>query len=229
MKFQDGENKFRILSSPIMGWEDWKDRKPIRFRMSQKPEKSVDPEKPVKHFWAFIVWNYVVNRIQILEIIQASIRKRLEALSKDAEWGSPFFYDIKVIRRGQKIEVEYEVNPISPKELDPKIKEEFAKTPIDLEELFTGGDPLVPRSAPTQGFWDKKTEPKITVISSEQVEKIESEVASWITPSDPKWRGNALAALKIESFAFLPRAFYDTVLSRIEARKQKVLEDEIPF
>ena len=39
MKLQSGENKFRILSKPIIGWLDWKDNKPHRFRMKERPEK----------------------------------------------------------------------------------------------------------------------------------------------------------------------------------------------
>ena len=38
MKFEDGENKFRILDKPIIGWEGWKthsdgSHKPVRKRM----------------------------------------------------------------------------------------------------------------------------------------------------------------------------------------------------
>ena len=71
MKLQEGENKIRILSRPIIGWEDWLNNKPIRFRMSEKPAKPVDAKKPIKHFWAFVVWNYAEEQIQILHLTQA--------------------------------------------------------------------------------------------------------------------------------------------------------------
>lgn len=86
MKLQDGENKFRILSSPIIGWEDWLDKKPVRFRFNEKPNKSIDPKKPLRHFWAFIVWNYMEEKIQILQVTQATIRNCIEALCKDTDW-----------------------------------------------------------------------------------------------------------------------------------------------
>src|SRR5690606_20654859 len=74
MKLQSGENKFRILSKPIIGWLDWKDNKPYRFRIKERPEKPMG-DKPVRHFWAFIVWNYNAEAVQILEITQATIQK----------------------------------------------------------------------------------------------------------------------------------------------------------
>ncbi len=73
MKLEKGENKIRILSQPILGWEDWTlEQKPVRFRFDKKPAKSINAEKPVKHFWAFIVWNYIDEKIQILQITQAT-------------------------------------------------------------------------------------------------------------------------------------------------------------
>jgi len=29
-KFEDGRNKFRILTDVVTGWEGWKDKKPFR-------------------------------------------------------------------------------------------------------------------------------------------------------------------------------------------------------
>ena len=39
MKLQQGENKLRILSKPIIGWLDWKDKVPHCFSYKAKPEK----------------------------------------------------------------------------------------------------------------------------------------------------------------------------------------------
>jgi len=142
LKFQTGENKFRILSKPIIGWEDWKDNKPIRFPMDKKPSTSVDPKKPVKHFWAFVVWDYAGKRIAILEVTQKSVQNAIQALTKDADWGSPFDYDIKVTKTGSNMETEYTVNPVPHKPVHPQITELYKKTPVNLQELFTGGDPF---------------------------------------------------------------------------------------
>src|SRR3990167_3551310 len=82
LKFQKGENRFRILSSPIIGWEDWENKKPLRFTMGAKPDKPIDPACPIKHFWAMIIWNYTLNKIQILEITQKSIQGAIQQLAK---------------------------------------------------------------------------------------------------------------------------------------------------
>lgn len=144
MKWQDGENKFRILTQPVLGWEDWIDKKPKRYRMKEKPAKPYDEKKPLKHFWSFVVWNYGEEKIQILQVNQASIRNYIEALVKDESWGSPYFYDIKVFKKGEGMETEYLVNPVPPKPLNPLIKDEFNKKRCNLEALFDGEDPFSP-------------------------------------------------------------------------------------
>jgi len=142
LKLQDGENRIRILSQPIIGWEDWMEKKPIRFRMNEKPLRPLDPKKPIRHFWSFIAYNYAEDQIQIMHVTQASIRKSLENLVKDADWGAPYFYDIKIIRSGEGMETEYTVNPVPHKPIDPAIVEMFKERPCNLEALFTNDDPF---------------------------------------------------------------------------------------
>lgn len=142
MKFQEGENKFRILSQPVLGWEDWQDKKPIRFKLDQKPLKAIDPKKPIKHFWAMIVWNYSLEEIQILHLTQSSIRKSLEALCLDPDWGAPYFYDLKIMKTGEGLDTEYSLNPIPHKPLAAHIKDLFKERPCNLEALFYNDDPF---------------------------------------------------------------------------------------
>jgi hypothetical protein len=142
MKLQEGENKFRILSRPILGWEDWQDKKPIRFRFNEKPAKPVDPKKPIKHFWSMIVWNYNEEEIQILHLTQATIRKSLEALCSDSDWGSPYFYDLKILKSGEGMETEYALNPIPHKALHPMIQDRFNERRCNLDALFDNDDPF---------------------------------------------------------------------------------------
>jgi hypothetical protein len=143
LKLQDGENRIRILSKPIFGWEDWTlERKPVRFEMNDKPAKSIDPKKPLKHFWAFIVWNINEEQIQIMQITQATIKSSIEALYKDADWGSPFNYDIKINRKGEGIETEYTVNPAPHKAVSQEVLQAFKERPINLEALYVSGDPF---------------------------------------------------------------------------------------
>lgn len=155
MKFQDGENKIRILSKPIIGWLDWKDKVPHRFRMDAKPEKPMT-DKPIKHFWAFLVWNYSEESIQILEVTQATIQKRIQDLSKDDEWGAPFFYDLKITRKGKDLSTEYGITPSPKKDLLPEIKKAALEKPANLEALYVNADPWV--------VTDKSTEYAFTAL-----------------------------------------------------------------
>ncbi len=142
MKLQDGENKIRILSKPIMGWEDWLDKKPVRSKMDKKPSKSIDPSKPLKHFWCFIVWNYLEERIQILHVTQAGIRKALENYCKDEDWGAPYFYDIKIVKKGEGKETEYSVMPLPHKPVKDEVKQKYKDRPCNLEAVFVNMDPF---------------------------------------------------------------------------------------
>lgn len=171
MKLQDGENKIRILSKPIIGWEDWVDKKPVRRKLSDKPEKSFDPKKPFKHFWSMIVWNYTDEEIQILHITQASIRRPIETLCKDNDWGAPFFYDIKIIRKGDGMETEYVVNPLPHKPLKAEVKDKFHERKCNLEAIFHNEDPFSSEwKTYTQGIFSEEDMKK----SSEKNDKLHS-------------------------------------------------------
>lgn len=148
MKFVKGENRFRILSSPILGYLWWTEtdegkRTPHRVSMDDKISISeVDPEE-IKHFWAMCVWNYSSEKVQILEITQRGIQKTLRALAKDEDWGSPVFkYDIVITRTGDGMETKYEVLPKPAKKFDEAIVKLFKDMQIDLTALYRGEDPF---------------------------------------------------------------------------------------
>lgn len=153
MKFKDGENTFRVLSKPIMGWIDWDNKKPIRTPMDYAREdlgkpKPRDPKNSVKHFWTMAVWNYATKAVEILEIDKAGILTSIGKLARDKEWGSPMGYDLKVTKSGQDMATKYATIPSPPKPVHPKILEDFAKKPIFLNQLWTNGDPFVDPQAP---------------------------------------------------------------------------------
>jgi len=100
-------------------------------------------KKQIKHFWAFIVWDYSDSSIKILEITQAGIQSAIKSLTMDADWGAPYGYDIKVIRKGTTMEdTEYTVNPSPHKKLTEEVTTAFAEKPVNLEALFDGEDPF---------------------------------------------------------------------------------------
>lgn len=154
LRFEDGENKFRILSKPILGWLDWTaDNKPVRSRYENKPATPIRADRPVKHFWAMKVFNYATHTMQVLEVTQVGIIKSLTALVQDLAWGSPMGYDIKVIKKGQKLDTEYQVMAQPPAPVVQEVKDAYLKTPINLDALFSGGDPFAAatqQQAPTQ-------------------------------------------------------------------------------
>jgi hypothetical protein len=142
LKLAKGENKFRILSKPVIGWLDWKENKPMRFRMNAKPEKPVDANKPIRHFWAMYVWSYQNNAPMILEITQSTIQKSITDLNKDEDWGAPFAYDLKITKKGEDKNTEYTVTPSPKKPFDEALYQEVTKKPVNLEALFDNGDPF---------------------------------------------------------------------------------------
>lgn len=144
MKLKDGENRLRILSKPVLGWEDWDNKIPVRYRMKkgEKAPEPINPNKPVKHFWAFIVWNYQDQKIQILSITQATVMKALDVFSKDPDWGAPYFYDIKIYKTGKDKETKYSVTPLPHKELSRNVEVEFHASPCNLDALFENEDPF---------------------------------------------------------------------------------------
>lgn len=148
MKLEDGQNKLRIMSEPVMGFLYWnRDNKPVRVTMNERPEgrpEDMRDDDKIKHFWALIVWNYAEKRLQILELTQASIQGPIEDLAANADWGDPREYDITITKTGQKLDTEYSVMPSPARPVPDEARQAFSVTKIDLEQLFSGGDPFNP-------------------------------------------------------------------------------------
>lgn len=158
MSLEDGKNRFRILDSTITGWEYWlnitKDgqTKPHPFRVKSEEEIPTDKEfsinkftgkpKPPTYFWAFPVWNYSDERVQVLQLNQTTIRKGILALIKDEDWGDPKEYDLVIERTKNGDKVEYGVTPKPRKALDKAIVEKYKSTAIDLTALFRDEEPF---------------------------------------------------------------------------------------
>ncbi len=142
MKLLQGENRLRILSRPILGWEGWKNKQPTRFRLEEKPVTTDFDNQQVKHFWAFVCWDYADGSVKICEITQAGIQKSIEALARDKDWGPPFEYDIKIVRKGESLETEYTTNPVPHSPITQEMKDALIAKPVKLDALFSGDDPF---------------------------------------------------------------------------------------
>lgn len=239
LKLQTGENKFRILSKPIEGWEDWENNKPKRFHMDKKPNAPVNPEKPIKHFWAFIVWNYIEKQIQIFEVTQASIKKQIKALSDDKDWGAPFFYDLKILKKGDKMDTEYMVSPLPHKPLPEEVINLFHDRPINLEALFSGEDPfshLQDRYTPGVFKQDSEIELKpmhevkmlsFTTINKSQLEDLTKELPRCSKDYQKKVWDFWKKQYRIEKLDDLPMDQYENIMNGIINHLFDIASEEV--
>ena len=150
LKIQDGETiKIRILTNSIVGYEYFRTTsdgglKPIRQKeaFNWTPADSKDGRNP-KEFWAFVIYNYNIKAIQIWELTQQSIKKDIFALYKDADFGDPKGYDLKISRTGKDLDTTYTIMPLNKSKFED---EEIIKQAnwVRLDALFDGDDPFKP-------------------------------------------------------------------------------------
>lgn len=158
MKLQKGENKFRIMSEPVKGYEWWlKENGEIKYEgdpAKGKEVKRAREDEPLsselagatKFFWAFVVWNYATKKIEILELKQKTIMQAIQSLMKNKDWGSAIGtegYDITITGIGDGMERRYPSTQPSPKKLlAPEIIKANNRANIKLDALFDGDDPF---------------------------------------------------------------------------------------
>lgn len=157
MKFQEGENRYRVLSNPIVGYEYWTvDNKPVRskepFATIPKDARLDDGQFKAKHFWANVVWNYSTESVQILEITQKSIQNAIMALTVNEKWGDPKKYDLAVTKKGKGLDTEYSVVAEPPTALTKKMTVAYNDTPVDLNALYAGADPFNSSKETKEGY-----------------------------------------------------------------------------
>lgn len=158
MRFEEGDNVFRILGSSdkgtvALGWEYWvpnpddtSKNKPVRSKTkdAKLAKQAVINDwgnKDIRHFWAFPVYNHNTNTIQFLEVTQAVIQRGIEQYVGNPKWGEPSQYDF-VVTYNKNERPMYSVG-VNPKEkLDPAVLEEYNNMTIDIEEWMNGGHPF---------------------------------------------------------------------------------------
>jgi hypothetical protein len=147
MKLQQGENRFRVLDSAIIGQEFWIETKDGRKPVRKHKDEAISPNElgadaTIKHFWAFPVYNVNAKKVQILELTQKSIMNAVNNLVKSEDWGNPKEYDIIVTKEGEGMQTEYHVVPTPKKKLDAGIVQLYKDMNIDINQLFDGDDPF---------------------------------------------------------------------------------------
>lgn len=141
MKLKNGDNRIRILSDAVVGWGWWdENRKPFRVKTFQ--EAVNNGVEPIKEFWAFVVWNYASEQVEVLELTQKTIQRQLHTLVIDKDWGDPKQYDIAIKRTGDGMETEYQVAPKPAKSITKEISDAYNASDIDLQALFKGEYPM---------------------------------------------------------------------------------------
>lgn len=143
-KIKENEpTKLRILSEAVVGYSYWtNDNKCIRSELRFEYTPNIREGDKPKHFWAFKVWNYTTNQVEIWEITQASIRDALWGYWKDDEYGDLRNYPLKITRTGKALETKYQVIAGQIKALDDAVAIASANTPVNLHALFEGGNPF---------------------------------------------------------------------------------------
>jgi len=126
MKFQKGENRFRILEKPVLGYLYWQDDKtPVRIKEASEAPAG---EKP-KHFWQLPVYND--GNVKVLDISQSTVQKQLTDLDRNSEWGNLSEYDVIVTKSGDGMDTTYTVTPCPKAPLAEEVNnlfKEFLKT-----------------------------------------------------------------------------------------------------
>lgn len=144
-KLQDGDNRMRILSSPLMLWIVWNNGQPSRIPYSKpKPTKGQGQKDSVKHGWGLIIWNYATEAIEVFELDKQDIISAITSYSKDKDWGHPKNYDIVINKSGSGMETEYKFVAKPAKPVSDVIITAYTDNPIDLSQLLiSGGNPFL--------------------------------------------------------------------------------------
>jgi hypothetical protein len=155
MDFQEGDNTFRVLDEAVLGWEYWRNQtidgeikaRPVRVKEEgQIPVGEVLEGKyglQIYFFWAFPVFNFNDNRIQILVIKQKTVRRGMLGFIRNAKWGDPKDYNFVVTRgKDESGKTIYTVMTEPKEALDKKIIENYKKLNLDMQIWFACGDPF---------------------------------------------------------------------------------------
>lgn len=148
-KLEQGENRLRILTTPIPGYVWWpeNENKPVRVKDASEIKTGVTD---AKYFWFLTI--AINDEVKFLEIKQKTILNQIKALSDNKEWGEVQDYDITITRSGQDLETQYTVVPNPKKAVSDDVKKKWAdiQARYNADNLFTHGTPLEAGDEKTQ-------------------------------------------------------------------------------
>ena len=145
----DGEIRVRLFGEGITGYEGWtNDNKPLRWQQkpSEYPDdirKNEDGRDPVRRFIAAIAWDYEAEEFKVLSMTQKTLIKRVMELIADEDWGDCTEYDLKIGRKGEKLNTEYTITPAAKGKAAPKAAiAAYQDLDVDLTLMYDGEDPF---------------------------------------------------------------------------------------
>ena len=137
-------NKVRILSDkPLHGFVQWtEDNRPMRWSYGMnKPEAVYQEGTRPRKFLACAVWNYATESVQLWEITQSSVINSLDDITRDADYGHPNRYDLKISRTGEGLETQYRLIPHAAN-MSEEVEAAMQNPGVNLEALLNGEDPF---------------------------------------------------------------------------------------
>tara|TARA_R100000388_G_scaffold93598_1_gene78620 strand:+ start:792 stop:1421 length:630 start_codon:yes stop_codon:yes gene_type:complete len=155
-KAYSNPSKIRILGAFIDDSmiEGWRAFNTSGMPMRKKTKDEIDlsqlgknnfgqDEKPIR-FWAFPVYVFDDNSVQICEIHQVGLMRELERLGNDRNWGDPRLYDVSIMKTGSGNRTAYQVTP-SRSQFPQEHADSVGKAidQIDLQKLFVNEDPFL--------------------------------------------------------------------------------------
>ena len=103
---KDGQSvKFRILGSPLEGFERWTvEKKPVMVALGEAWPPGYNwregKEGSPKLFAAVPIWNNAEDRVQVFTFTQGAIRDAIANYVAHEDYGAPTGYDLTLTRKG---------------------------------------------------------------------------------------------------------------------------------
>lgn len=144
LTLEEGDNRVRIITDAVIGWEGWKDNKPFRREGIEKNiednEVDIDQKyggKPkVGPFWGFLVYDYASEAVKIYTLTQKTIMKAIQGLVDDEDWGDPKGYDIGIEKTVKGGKTSYSVKPYPPSKMKKEAVDKIKGTELDIQNVF---------------------------------------------------------------------------------------------